>query len=120
MKVNINGLNIHYEKSGQGKPLVLLHGWGCDTKIFKALNAHFQQYFTVYRLDFPGFGTSDLPPIPWTNDDYVDFTKAFLEQLTKNQVSIIGMGQGKLRIVTHLDYTDAMHEHFLKVLKSIG
>ncbi|MBW8241602.1 aminotransferase class I/II-fold pyridoxal phosphate-dependent enzyme [Muricauda oceani] len=45
---------------------------------------------------------------------------AFLEQLSKNQVSIIGMGQRKLRIVTHLDYTDAMHEHFLKVLKSIG
>ena len=47
-------------------------------------------------------------------------SETFLEQLTKNQVSIIGMGQGKLRIVTHLDYTDAMHKHFLKVLKSIG
>lgn len=47
-------------------------------------------------------------------------SEAFLEQLAKNQVSIIGMGQGKLRIVTHLDYTDAMHQHFLKVLKSIG
>jgi len=47
-------------------------------------------------------------------------SEAFLEQLAKKQVSIIGMGQGKLRIVTHLDYTDAMHQHFLKVLKSIG
>ncbi|MDF0716444.1 GntG family PLP-dependent aldolase [Muricauda sp. 334s03] len=47
-------------------------------------------------------------------------SEAFLEQLTKNEVSIIGMGQGKLRIVTHLDYTDVMHQHFLKVLKSIG
>ncbi|MBR9853990.1 MAG: aminotransferase class I/II-fold pyridoxal phosphate-dependent enzyme [Algicola sp.] len=47
-------------------------------------------------------------------------SETFLEQLNKNQVSIIGMGQGKLRIVTHLDYTDAMHQHFLKVLKSIG
>ena len=46
-------------------------------------------------------------------------SEAFLEQLTKNQVSIIGMGQGKLRIVTHLDYTDAMHQHFLNILKSI-
>ncbi|WP_108244147.1 threonine aldolase family protein [Muricauda brasiliensis] len=47
-------------------------------------------------------------------------SEAFLGQLNKNQVSIIGMGQGKLRIVTHLDYTDAMHQHFLNVLKSIG
>ncbi|WP_318308265.1 threonine aldolase family protein [Flagellimonas crocea] len=53
------------------------------------------------------------------NEDKMS-SEAFLNQLAKNQVSIIGMGQGKLRIVTHLDYTDAMHHHFLKVLKSIG
>ncbi|MCK0159425.1 threonine aldolase family protein [Allomuricauda sp. F6463D] len=47
-------------------------------------------------------------------------SEVFLEQLAKNQVSIIGMGQGKLRIVTHLDYTNSMHVHFLKILKSIG
>ncbi|MEE1963306.1 GntG family PLP-dependent aldolase [Allomuricauda taeanensis] len=47
-------------------------------------------------------------------------SKRFLDQLTENHVSIIGMGQGKLRIVTHLDYTDEMHRHFVKVLKSIG
>ncbi|MEY8778824.1 low specificity L-threonine aldolase [Allomuricauda sp. XS_ASV26] len=47
-------------------------------------------------------------------------SEEFLERLTENKVSIIGMGQGKLRIVTHLDYTDTMHQHFLKVLKSIG
>ncbi|MBO0323369.1 aminotransferase class I/II-fold pyridoxal phosphate-dependent enzyme [Muricauda sp. CAU 1633] len=44
----------------------------------------------------------------------------FLTKLTENQISIIGMGQGKLRIVTHLDYTDEMHQHFLKILKTIG
>lgn len=44
----------------------------------------------------------------------------FLKKLEENQISIIGMGQGKLRIVTHLDYTDAMHDHFLTILKKIG
>ncbi|WP_222984026.1 threonine aldolase family protein [Flagellimonas meishanensis] len=44
----------------------------------------------------------------------------FLAKLQENQISIIGMGQGKLRIVTHLDYADAMHQHFLGVLQKIG
>ena len=44
----------------------------------------------------------------------------FLNKLEENKISIIGMGQGKLRIVTHLDYTDTMHAHFLKVLGSLG
>lgn len=43
----------------------------------------------------------------------------FLKKLLENNVHIIGMGQGKLRIVTHLDYSDAMHEAFLKILKKL-
>ncbi|MBO0593081.1 threonine aldolase [Cellulophaga sp. E16_2] len=43
----------------------------------------------------------------------------FLEKLAANNVFIIGMGQGKLRIVTHLDYTDEMHVAFLSILKKI-
>ncbi|QXP54994.1 aminotransferase class I/II-fold pyridoxal phosphate-dependent enzyme [Cellulophaga sp. HaHa_2_95] len=43
----------------------------------------------------------------------------FLEKLKANNVHIIGMGQGKLRIVTHLDYTKEMHEAFLSILNKI-
>lgn len=43
----------------------------------------------------------------------------FLEKLDKDGISIIGMGQGKLRMVTHLDYTDAMHQWFLNYLKGL-
>lgn len=45
--------------------------------------------------------------------------QAFLEKLKNKKVSIIGMGQGKLRIVTHLDYTDSMHAYFLGVLEKM-
>lgn len=40
----------------------------------------------------------------------------FIKKLEANNISIINMGQGKLRMVTHLDYTDAMHETVLNVL----
>lgn len=46
--------------------------------------------------------------------------ETFLGKLEENHISIIGMGQGKLRIVTHLDYTKEMHAHFLKTIESIG
>ena len=41
---------------------------------------------------------------------------AFVAKLLENDILIIGMGQGKLRMVTHLDYTDAMHEELLAQL----
>ncbi len=43
----------------------------------------------------------------------------FVNKLAEKGISIIGMGQGKLRIVTHMDYTDLMHESFLAILKNL-
>jgi len=43
----------------------------------------------------------------------------FLQHLQDQNVHLIGMGQGKLRIVTHLDYTDQQHDAFLSILKNI-
>lgn len=40
----------------------------------------------------------------------------FITSLDKKGVKLIGMGSGKLRLVTHLDYTDVMHEQFLALL----
>ena len=40
----------------------------------------------------------------------------FVQKLADDNIHIIGMGGGKLRIVTHLDYTDAMHQRLLDVL----
>jgi threonine aldolase len=42
----------------------------------------------------------------------------FIQDLLQKNIKISGMGQGKLRIVTHLDYTDEMHEKFLEILKN--
>ncbi|WP_405415596.1 threonine aldolase family protein [Maribacter sp. Asnod1-A12] len=43
----------------------------------------------------------------------------FVNTLKDKDILIIGMGQGKLRMVTHLDYTNDMHEELLKQLNSI-
>ena len=43
----------------------------------------------------------------------------FIDKLKQDQIHIIGMGGGKLRIVTHLDYTDEMHKKILQVLDTL-
>ena len=52
-------------------------------------------------------------------DDTIDDT-SYLNTLKENNIHIIGMGGGKLRMVTHLDYTNAMHEKLLNTLKNIA
>ncbi len=43
----------------------------------------------------------------------------FVQKLQENNILIIGMGSNKLRMVTHLDYTDFMHEKVLEILTSL-
>jgi threonine aldolase len=43
----------------------------------------------------------------------------FLKALQDKNIRLSGMGQGKLRIVTHLDYTNKMHDLFLTVLRGV-
>ena len=49
---------------------------------------------------------------------HVDETK-FLNKLSDKGIKIIGMGSNKLRMVTHLDYTDEMHDRLLHILKNL-
>lgn len=43
----------------------------------------------------------------------------FLKLLADKNIRLSSMGSGKLRIVTHLDYTDEMHDRFLTVLQTL-
>ncbi|WMI67204.1 low specificity L-threonine aldolase [Mangrovimonas sp. YM274] len=45
--------------------------------------------------------------------------EGFVNALKEKNIHIIGMGGGKLRIVTHLDYTSQMHDYFLSSLKTL-
>lgn len=52
----------HYPHNGERRvsalPLVLLHGWGSDSRVWEAVIPRLQQHFDVQTLDLPGFGES--------------------------------------------------------------
>ena len=52
-------------------------------------------------------------------DESKKTAEAFEAELQKEGIHIIGMGGGKLRMVTHLDYTEEMHTKVLEVISSL-
>ena len=46
-------------------------------------------------------------------------SEEFVDKLASEKILIIGMGQGKLRMVTHLEYTDVMHSKVKEVLSRL-
>ena len=57
----ISGNTIRYIKAGKGPTLVLLHTLRTQLDIFEKLVPLLSKSFTVYALDYPGHGFSDIP-----------------------------------------------------------
>ncbi len=57
----VNGTRIYYETAGSGHPLVLIHGYTLDTRIWDDQFENFAQRYQVIRYDMRGFGKSSVP-----------------------------------------------------------
>ncbi|MGC2047508.1 MAG: pimeloyl-ACP methyl ester esterase BioH [Gallionella sp.] len=72
-------MSLHIEVIGQGKPLVMLHGWGMHGGIWNDTAVQLAQHFQVHCVDLPGHGAS--APIPaFTLDSVVMLLAAQFDQ----------------------------------------
>ena len=89
METSVNGLGINYIIEGEGKPLLLLHGWGACIDSFAPVTRELSKYRKVYVLDFPGFGASETPKEPMSVSDYTELTAQFIREMGIEGTDII-------------------------------
>ena len=63
---------LHVEVSGDGPPLVLLHGWAMHGGVFAPLVARLRDRFTLHVVDLPGHGVSRDCTVPLALEPCVD------------------------------------------------
>ena len=93
MEIIIDNLKVSYNQYGEGKNLVLLHGWGQNKEMMDLLGKHLDGY-KVTSIDLPGFGKSDEPKELMTVYDYVKFLHKLIEKLNLKNISLIGHSFG--------------------------
>ena len=59
--VSVNGVRLRYIKTGEGPALVLLHTLRTQLDLFEKVVPELAKSFTVYAVDYPGHGYSDIP-----------------------------------------------------------
>ena len=101
MEVEVKGKKINYEVSGEGKPIVLLHGWLASLETMAPLARHLEKNFKVYSIDIIGFGKSELPDKPLSTNDFGDFLKELLEKLNIKNPILIGHSNGGRTIINY-------------------
>jgi 3-oxoadipate enol-lactonase len=92
-QVNINGGTISYEEHGQGKPLVLVHGFPLDRRIWQHQVAGLAGQCRVIAPDLPGFGQSAAAR-PFTIPSLAADLHQFLRQIDALPCILGGLSMG--------------------------
>jgi pimeloyl-[acyl-carrier protein] methyl ester esterase len=84
---------LHYETHGKGNPIVLLHGWALNGRVWDEVVPALSQYGQVITVDLPGHGKSDLP----TNGRFdLDTLCEELKPLLAENTMVMGWSLGGL------------------------
>ena len=105
MYFNHEDITLYYEKYGEcKKSVVILPGWGNTRKTFDYMISFLKNYFTVYIIDYPGFGNSPFPNKDLTIYDYSDVIYQLIKELNLDNPILIGHSFGGRVITTLLGY----------------
>ena len=89
----VNGTRLYYEVAGSGEPVVLVHAFTLDTRMWDDQFEVLARDFRVIRYDARGFGKSAAPNSgePYSNAEDL---AALLEQLDARRAHVVGLSMG--------------------------
>jgi 3-oxoadipate enol-lactonase len=93
-KVNVNGIQLAYERRGKGTPLVLLHGFPLDHHLWDEVVPLLTNTFDMIIPDLRGFGNSTMIDSPYSMDDYASDIANLLNRLNIQKAAIVGHSMG--------------------------
>jgi len=93
--VEVEGRRVHYRRTGEGPPLVMLHGSPGDSEIVQGEMKAAASSFTCIAFDTPGFGESDpLPGSVLTVSDLAAATAAAMRAIKLPPCRVFGTHTG--------------------------
>jgi pimeloyl-ACP methyl ester carboxylesterase len=112
---SIGGLRTGTCVTGDGRPVLALHGWAGSVKSFWPVAERLApQGYQVHLIDLPGFGQSDLPSQVWGVEDYMRFVVAYLDDRGLDRTAILGHSfGGRIGLVLAAEHPDRVRKMVL-------
>jgi pimeloyl-ACP methyl ester carboxylesterase len=92
--ISTRGLEIAYERVGEGPPLVFVHGAASDARLWRPQLAALADEFMVVAWDEPGAGRSSGVPAKFGLPDYAGCLAALIEALAPAPAHVAGISWG--------------------------
>ena len=93
-KINVNDIQLAYERRGKGTPLVLIHGYPLDHHLWDEVVPLLEGTFDVILPDLRGFGESTLGDYSPRMEDYASDIAGLLDYLGIQKTAIAGHSMG--------------------------
>jgi pimeloyl-ACP methyl ester carboxylesterase len=93
-RAEVNGYSVAYQDAGKGPPLVLLHGFLCDSRCWRRQLEDLSDQFRVVAWDALGAGSSSDPPDPFTITDWAQCLAQFLNLVGIERAYVLGLSWG--------------------------
>jgi pimeloyl-ACP methyl ester carboxylesterase len=91
--VEVDGLRTAYRRDGQGLPVVFLHGFFGDHRVWQH-QLELADTYTVVAWDAPGCGGSSVPPPGFGMPDYAEALANFIQALELDRPHVVGNSFG--------------------------
>ena len=92
--IHVNDTGIHYELSGEGEPLLFIHGLGSSIQDWESQIPYFTERYRVVALDLRGHGKSDKPPGPYSSKLFADDIAALMKSIGLGPAHVVGLSLG--------------------------
>lgn len=100
-----NGIRIAYQRAGSGQPLVLLHGFIVDRRMWRRQLEDLSRDFDVIAWDAPGCGESSDPSEEFTMPQFADCLDDLMSDAGVSSAHMLGLSWGgTLAIEFHRKY----------------
>jgi pimeloyl-ACP methyl ester carboxylesterase len=91
--LSTDGFNLAYTDIGSGEPILLVHGFPLDSRVWSPVAQQLAGRYRVVSVDLPGFGQSQLGS-GFTIESLADTLAKVMDQLQLGKVMLAGLSMG--------------------------
>src|SRR3989454_12748904 len=95
-RVKVNGIQMYYEVSGRGDPLIALHGGYMNIPTMGAIVPKLAASHRIYAIEFQGHGRTTDINRPITYQNLADDVAAFMDAVGLRKADVFGYSMGAM------------------------
>jgi pimeloyl-ACP methyl ester carboxylesterase len=113
-EVKVGNVSMHFATSGNGRPLLFVHGWTNNWKGFVPMAQYLYRKYRFIGVDLPGFGDSDRLD-SYNLNSQAEYLAGFIRMMKIKKPVVVGHSMGAYVVSTFYRQNPEVASHIILV-----